>query len=149
MPLYIGVFLCFPSRARVGACERARERPCSRARSARLLPARLVFCALASLACMARQWRVIGSNGATSRARFARLGPPPSPVALARVPLACAPPRGRGLSGGVAQSGGAKPRLPLCGPGWLATLANGAAARLRLAVGYLAHGVLLSPVSSW
>ena len=41
MPLFIGVFLCFPSRAGVGACERARERPCSRARSARLLaPAR-------------------------------------------------------------------------------------------------------------
>ena len=41
MPLFIGVFLCFPSRAGVYACERARERPFSRARFARLLaPAR-------------------------------------------------------------------------------------------------------------
>lgn len=39
MHLYIGVFLCFPSRARVDACARARERPFSRARSARLLSA--------------------------------------------------------------------------------------------------------------
>ena len=83
------------------------------------------------------------------RARFARLGPPPSPVARDPLTGTRAPPRGRGLSGGVAQSDGAKPRLPLCGPGWLASLANGAAARLRLAVGSLARLVLQSPVSSW
>ena len=41
MPLYIGVFLCFPSRARVGACERAREGQGSRARSARALAAEI------------------------------------------------------------------------------------------------------------
>ena len=41
MPLYIGVFLCFPSRARVGACERAREGQGSRARSARALAAEM------------------------------------------------------------------------------------------------------------
>ena len=41
MPLYIGVFLCFPSRAGVYACERAREGQGSRARSARALAAEI------------------------------------------------------------------------------------------------------------
>ena len=41
MPLYIGVFLCFPSRARVGACAGAREGQGSRARSARALAAEI------------------------------------------------------------------------------------------------------------
>ena len=41
MPLFIGVFLCFPSRAGVYACAGARGRQGSRARFARLLaPAR-------------------------------------------------------------------------------------------------------------
>lgn len=74
MPLFIGVFLCFPSRAGVYACAREREGQGSRARSARALAAE-----------MAQRWgRWRGRSGRP-------LAPSLSLVSLALLPSLLAP----------------------------------------------------------
>ena len=107
MPLYIGVFLCFPSRARVGAYAGARESQGSRARFARLLaPRRLHFATL------------VPPAGALDFARDCSAGYTRALLfALAPLVIGCRPPFGRlpllsptGSDGAAATGARSRPR---------------------------------------
>lgn len=93
MPLYIGVFLCFPSRARVGACAGARESQGSRARYARALAAE-----------MAQRWgRWRCRSGGALAPSLSLVSLPLPPSLLAPLPVRfCSRPSRLGGSAGLA-----------------------------------------------